>query len=131
MDVKDPVGLALASIAAGAATGAAVITLGVIAARTFPGTTPSGTSPPQLIVPVSLAIGVATAIATGALLTRPFEPWRRGVIGMLSVFGTALLTLISIPLDMLGRRPAIIAYLVVLTVLAGLMTRTATQAARE
>ena len=128
MDIKDPVGLAIASIAAGAATGAAVITAGVIAARTFVDSASTAASPFQVIVPVSLAIGVAAATATGAMLARPFEPWRRGVIGMLSLFGTALLTLFSIPLDMLARRPAVIAYLALLVTAAVVMRRTANRA---
>jgi len=68
-----------------------------------------------LIITVSLVTGITAAVAAGWLLTKALaDTWRRGVVGALSVFGTALLAALTMPADMVGGRPALAVYLVVL-----------------
>jgi hypothetical protein len=60
----------------------------------------------------SLILGITAAVITGWTLTRTLDDtWRRGVVGALSVFGTALLSALGMPADMLGGRAGLIVYL--------------------
>jgi FtsH-binding integral membrane protein len=82
---------------------------------------PEATDPAQaadlgfLVISVSLVTGITAAIAAGWFLTRALaDTWRRAVVGALSVFGTVLLAALTMPADMVGGRPALTIYLVVL-----------------
>ncbi len=117
--MPDPIGTALASIGAGAATGAAMMTAGVVVLRTVQRADASALSVDTgfLILSVAVVGGVVAAVASGWLLSRTIhDVWRRGVIAALSVFGASLLTLVAAPADMLAGRLGLVAYLVVLLV---------------
>ena len=119
---RDPVVLAVASLGAGATTGASVITAGTIALRSLPMPGQS-TGAGAVVIWITLLAGVAAAAASGWLLTKALgDLWRRGVIGALSVFGSALLATLAMPADMLGGRAGLAIYLAVL-VAAVLYTR--------
>jgi hypothetical protein len=63
---------------------------------------------------VTLILGIAIAVLTGWALTRPLDDmWRRGVVGALSVFGTALLAGIAMPVDLLTGRIGLTVYLLI------------------
>lgn len=122
---KDPVGLVLASIGAGSTSGAAVITAGMIILRTMQAsrgvdrTVNTGFA----VIWVTLILGIALAVLTGWALTRALDDmWRRGVVGALSVFGTALLAGIGMPVDLLTGRIGLTVYLLI-TLAAALYMR--------
>ncbi len=127
----DPVGLALASLGAGSSAGASVITAGTIVLRSVQ----RAEAEPNLdtgfvIMSVVLVVGIATAVTTGITLTRALdETWRRGVVGALSVFGTALLAGLAAPADMLAGRSGLGVYLIALILLAIAMWRSALRSA--
>ena len=111
---RDPVVLAVASLGTGATTGASVITAGTIALRSLPMPGQS-TGAGAVVIWITLLAGVAAAAASGWLLTKALgDLWRRGVIGALSVFGSALLAALAMPADMLGGRAGLAIYLTVL-----------------
>jgi hypothetical protein len=128
---RDPVGLALASIAAGATAGASVITGGIILLRILQGTQGGAeVSTAFAVLTVILLFGIALAVVTGWSLTKPLqETWRRGVIGALSFFGASLLAGLSAPVDMLGGRLGLSTYLTVLLVALVSTLRAARRAA--
>jgi hypothetical protein len=71
----------------------------------------------------ALIVGIATAALTGWVLTRMLDDtWRRGVVGALSVFGTALLAGIGMPVDLLAGRAGLAVYFLTLLA-AALFTR--------
>lgn len=116
---SDPVGTALASIAAGATTGAAVITAGAFVLRLLQrrSAQPLDQDVGFAVMTASTLGGLAAAVASGWLRSRPIEePWRRGVVATLSVFGAVLLGLIAAPADMLAGPPGLGAYLALLIV---------------
>jgi hypothetical protein len=82
------------------------------------------------VLTVILLSGIALAVVTGWSLTKPLqETWRRGVIGALSFFGTSLLAGLSAPVDLLGGKLGLTAYLTVLLVALALTLRAARRAA--
>jgi hypothetical protein len=118
---RDPVGVALASIAAGACTGAATITLAVLALRTLiPGgavTDSAGGPPPEAGALLQGAgfLGIAIAAGCGWLLCRPLaDPFQRGVAAAVAVFGALLLAVLAVPADAVGRATGLAVYLLVL-----------------
>ena len=127
----DPVGLTLASLGSGSATGAAVITAGMIAFRSLPAgaDTEQATDLGFLIITGSLLLGIAAAVATGWLLTKALgDMWRRAVVGALSVFGTMLLAALTMPVDMAGGSLSLAVYLAALIAAAGYTRRAAVRA---
>jgi len=102
-----------------------VITAGMIVLRTIQasrgvdGTVNFGFA----VIWVTLIIGIAVAILRGWALTRALDDtWRRGVVGALSVFGTALLAGIGMPVDLLTGRIGLTVYLLI-TLAAALYMR--------
>ncbi|UCG84940.1 MAG: hypothetical protein JSW71_13435 [Gemmatimonadota bacterium] len=129
---NDPVGLTLASLGAGSATGAAVITAGMILFRLLPetGNPTEAADLGFLVITVSLLSGTAAAVAIGWLLTKGLrDMWRRAVVGALSAFGTALLAALTMPIDMVGGVPALTTYLVALIAGVGYARHAALRAA--
>jgi hypothetical protein len=123
----DPVGTALASIAAGATTGAAAIALGTLMVRM---TQQAGASDaPETaaaVLSASLIIGITLAAGTGWMLTAAVEDlWRRGVTAAVSVLGASLLAVVTLPLDALVGQPALLVYASLLAVGAVIATRAA------
>ncbi len=129
--IRDPVGLALASLATGSCAGAAVITAGTILLRSTQLRQPGpdvGTG--FNIMSVSLILGILTAVISGFVLTRRLaETWRRAVVGGLGVFGASILAGLAAPADMLGGRLGLAAYLVCLIGLAVVAWHAASRAA--
>lgn len=127
----DPVGTALASIAAGATTGAAIITAGAIVLRTAQARSAAVLSLDTgfAILSATLILGIVAATASGWLLARTItDTWRRGVIAALSVFGASLLALVAAAADLLAGRVGLAAYgttLVAATIYARTMARRA------
>ncbi len=106
----DPVGLALASIGAGAFTGAAAITAGLIVVRSaFTATGPTG--PGGTVLSTALFLGIVAAAAIGWLLTRSIDDvFRRGVTAVIAAFGGLLLAGLAVPADLVGRVAGLVAY---------------------
>lgn len=127
MRTTDPVGTALASIAAGATTGAAAIALGTLVVRL---TQERGTSaPPEdgaAFLGASLFLGIVLAAATGWQLTRAVDDlWRRGVTAAIAVFGASLLAIVAMPVDTVAGWRGLVAYVLVLAAGAVASARTA------
>ncbi len=120
MTTSDPVGTALSSIGAGASTGAAVLTAGVLLLRVLQAGNPD--MPVQqggAILGTSAILGVVAAAATGWARTRTIpDLWRRGVTSVIAVFGAAILAVFATAADMVGRRVGLGLYLAVLIVAA-------------
>lgn len=125
---RDPVGLALASIGAGAFAGAAAITAGLIVVRSaFVATEPAG--PGATVLSTALFLGIAAAAGTGWLLTRPIDDvFRRGVTAAVAVCGGLLLAGLAVPADMLGRVAGLAIYLALLVAAGGWAIRRARRA---
>lgn len=106
---NDPIGVALSSIGAGATGGAAVITVGLIAARTLQGAT-RHVEEGQVqagfeVLWASVILGLIASVATAWILSRPIgDTWRRGVISALAAFGTSMLAFLAAPADLAAGR---------------------------
>ena len=99
---NDPIGLTLASLGAGSATGAALVTAGMVVLRSFlsPGEPEEFPAERFYLISIALLLGVVAAVSSGWHLTQSLEdPWRRGVVGALSVFGATLLSIVAMPID--------------------------------
>lgn len=134
---NDPVGTAVWSLAAGATTGAVVMTAGVFLLRlvqTVGLRAPTDLS--GLVLGLTVLGGIAAAAGTGWIRTEAINDlWRRGVTAASAVFGAALLTVAALLADTLGgtigtagRALGLALYLAVL-VLASLQTHRRAQAA--
>jgi hypothetical protein len=118
---SDPVLRALAGLATGAATGAAVVTAGLLLLRTFQhGRVAETQDRGFTLLAITVLVATAVAVATGGLLSSGIvEAWRRGVIATLAVFGTVMLSLVAVPADLLAGRAGLAGYLVILVAGAG------------
>ena len=115
---EDPVGLALASIAAGATAGASVITAGLFVLRVVQGSI-GGRGSAEFgefaVLSVVVAAGLATSALTGFMSSRPIgEVWRRGVVGAIGSFGAILLTAATAPVDFAAGPVGLALYLALL-----------------
>ncbi len=112
----DPVLRALAGLATGAATGAALITAGLIALRTFQRGRVADTQDQGFtLLAITVALATLSAAATGWLLSSGIvEAWRRGVVATLAVFGMVMLSLVAVPADLLAGRGGLAGYLALL-----------------
>lgn len=118
----DRVGVALASLAAGAAAGAGLVSAGLVLFR------------PVLheALPLVLFAGIVTAAAAGWILSGPVaDTWRRGVTAALAVFGAMMLAGLTAPADMIGGRGAVLAYAAGLILCAAWAGVTARRAAKS
>ncbi len=134
MSTNDPVGLALASLGAGTTAGAAVLTGGILVLRTVQraGMAAEGSDTGFTVLTISTLTGIVTAVAVGWARSRALDDtWRRGVIGMLSVFGMALLAGITVPAELVGGRVGLAIYLAVLVMAFAAVNRQARAAARK
>jgi hypothetical protein len=128
----DPVGVAVASLAAGATTGASVITACLVLYR-FVGSSDAGLSQDQqfLLITAGLAAGVVTAFAAAFALARVIpDVWRRAALAGTSVFAAAFLAVLAAPLDMLAGLAGLAVYLVGLVTASGYAVAKARTAAR-
>ncbi len=132
MTTSDPVGTAVASIGAGATSGAAVMTAGVFVLRIAQAGDPAAVaaSAGATVIGVSLFLGIVAAVASAWWRTRVIDDrWRRGVAAAVSVFGAALLALIATPADLVAGRLGLGLYLTVLLAAAVLTHLAAMRAA--
>jgi hypothetical protein len=113
---RDPVLRALGGLATGAAAGAAVVTAGVLALRTFQrGRVAETQQEGFTLLAVTVVIATVVAAGTGWVLSGGIvEAWRRGVIATLAVFGTVMLSLVAVPADLLAGRGGLAGYLALL-----------------
>lgn len=119
--VPDRVGVALASLAAGAAAGAGVVSAGLVLFR----------SVLHDALPLVLFGGILTAAAIGWILSGPIaDTWRRGVTAALAVFGAMMLAGLTAPADMVGGRVGVIVYAAAMLLGAGWAGVTARRAGR-
>ncbi len=119
MSTNDPVGLALASLGAGMTAGAAVLTAGMLLLRIVQrsGIAEDGSGAGFVLLTSWTIAGVVAAVTVGWSRSRELDDtWRRGVIGMLSVFGTALLAGLAVPADLFAGRVGLAAYFAVLLI---------------
>jgi hypothetical protein len=101
----DLIGVALGSLAAGAASGAMVVAAGLAVLRHH-------LDPVLVLLPFA---GIVVAAAVAWLLAAPITDWwRRGVTAALAVFGAMMLAALTAPADMLGGRWALAAFALVL-----------------
>lgn len=113
--LRDPIGLALAALGAGAAAGGAVITAGLIILRTASGPGSPDPDAAHLVIPTSLFGGIVVAAACGWFLARPIvDVFYRGLTTALGVFGALLLAGLAAPADMLAQQAGLAIYLGVL-----------------
>jgi len=129
----DPVGLTLASVGAGAAVGATVLTIGVIALRTLQrGAETRNPDAEFIVLSTSLVFGIILAIATTVVASRPIrDTWRRSVAGVMAVFATALLSAVTPLGEIAAGRVGLVIYAVLLAACAGYCIRFARRAARQ
>jgi hypothetical protein len=101
---QDHIGVALGSIGAGAAAGASVVTTSLLIFRIIQAGGAAPTADQQfLLISGGMMGGLLTAIITVLILTFTLpDLWRRAVAAGLAVFGTALLTAVAAPADILG-----------------------------
>jgi hypothetical protein len=116
MSRRDPVGGALASLGAGAAVGAAVVTAALIILRTVQRqASGDGDSALQAtIIGAGLFAGIVTAVATAWSLSPTLDPWRRSVTSALAVFAGTILAVGAAPADLAGGRVGLAVYAVLL-----------------
>ena len=101
----DLIGVALGGLAAGAATGAAVVAAGLALLR-------HRLDPVLVLLPFA---GIVAAATVAWLLAAPITDWwRRGVTAALAVFGAVMLAALTAPADMLGGRWALAVFALVL-----------------
>jgi len=118
---SDPVGTALASIAAGAASGAVVLTAGVFGLRVLQSGDPAAVSPD--VGGLILSAAVSAALLTAALVawfgSRPVDDIRRrGVAAVVAVFGMVILSALAPLADTAAGIAGLGAYLAVLAAAA-------------
>lgn len=113
---RNPVSLTLGSIAAGASFGAAATTAGVTLFRLLQNDTPTLSSDQGFsMITAGLLAGIGCAFATAWILARGVaEWWRRGAAGFIAIFGSLLLSAGAAPVDTLGGRSGLMAYLTLL-----------------
>ena len=110
---RDPVVLALGSAGCGAATGGALMTVGVITLRALQ--VQRGGLAQQdadfAVLSASVLTGIAAAAALGWRLSRGIEDfWRRGVTAALAAFGACVLAVAAAPAHALGGRVGLLVY---------------------
>ncbi len=128
-------GTAVASIAAGATAGGAIMTMGVLVLRVLQTgiTNPVTLDVGFAVLTAAVAGGIITAVVSGWSLARAIhDPWRRGVIAALAGFGGSVLAVLATPADVAGGRVGLTIYLLLLLALAFVAFRAAKRAgARE
>ncbi len=132
MPTTDPVGTALASLGAGAATGAAVMTGGALTLRLVQagGAAPVSTETGALLLGGSALAGLIAAVATGWIRARAIDDtWRRAVTGAVAAFGAVLLALGTTIADMVAGPLGIAGYFALLSAAAAVAHRAARRAA--
>jgi len=115
--ITDPIGLTLTAIGAGAASGAFVITLGVVALRLVQSGAGQTEANPTDFTLLSAAVmaGPVVAVTMTLVATRAIgDLWRRGVASAIAVFSAFLLSALTAPLDMVAGRAGVILFAITL-----------------
>jgi len=118
---SDPVGTALASIAAGAASGAVVLTAGVFGLRVLQSGDPAAVSPDVggLILSATVSAGLLAATLVTWFRSRPVgDTRRRGVAAVVAVFGMVILAALAPLADTVGGIAGLGVYLAALAAAA-------------
>jgi hypothetical protein len=115
-EARDPVVRAMAALATGATSGAAMITAGLLVLRTVQHGRVAATQDTGFtILAVTVFAGLAVAVLSAWRLSRGIiELWRRSVTAALATCGALLLSLGAVPADLFGGRAALGGYLVLL-----------------
>ncbi len=113
---RNPVFLALGSVAAGAAFGAAATTAGLILFRLIQSESGFGSSDQGFwMITAGLLAGIGCAFATAWILASKVpDLWRRGAVAFIAIFGSLLLSAAAAPADAVGGRRGLVAYLLLL-----------------
>jgi hypothetical protein len=116
VSASDPVGLAVWSVLAGAATGGAALTSGVLVIRILQtGTTSFSADAGSTVLGVSVLVAGGSAIVSAWLHTRTIgDVWRRGVSAAVGVMGAVLLAVPAMVADLVGGSAGIGGYLAAL-----------------
>ena len=132
MTLRDPIGVSLGSIAAGATAGASVITLGLVVFRALPGGGAELNLDQQfLVISAGLGAGMLTTIGLSLALSNAIvDWWRRGVIAASSVFGASILAALTTAVDIFAGGIGLILYAAVLFATAGFSLTRARAAAQ-
>ena len=113
-DQVDLVGVALGSLASGAASGAAAVALGLVALRPRLGT----------LLPLLLFAGIVVSASVAWTLARPITDWwRRGVTTAIAVFAAMLLTAGTAPADMAFGTAGVLGFAAAMIIGAALAAR--------
>ena len=106
----------MGGLATGAATGATVVTAGLLLLRTFQrGRVAETQDQGFTLLAATVLVAIMAAAGTGWLLSRGIaEAWRRGVVATLAVFGMLMLSLVAVPADLLAGRGGLAGYLALL-----------------
>lgn len=132
MSTRDPIGVALASVGAGATSGGSVVTVGLLAFRSLQrgGAGTADADAQFLALSVSLMVGIGVAASLTVALTRPItDLWQRGVATTIAAFFAAILAAGTAPADLIGGRLGLVTYLALLLAAARYTTRRARRAA--
>ena len=119
----DPFGLVFGSLGFGLTLGLALQSLVALVVRTIQLSNPVSLGPPDLASPPALLLLFGTllgsliaAAATWSALARLQNPFRQGMLAMVTAFGSLVLALVAMPIDRWIGRPGLLA----LALLAGL-----------
>lgn len=120
-DQPDLIAVALSSIAAGAAAGAALVSAALAAFHDRLTDT----------LPLTIFAGLVVAVALGWTLARAVgDVWRRGVTAALAAFGTLILAGLAAPADIVAGRAGLVGYAALLAAGAVVAARGAKRVAR-
>lgn len=108
--------MALASLGAGAAVGAAVVTAALIILRTVQRQASGGgdSALHATIIGAGLFAGIVTAVGAAWILSPTLDPWRRSVTSALAVFAGTILATGAAPADWAGGRIGLAVYAMLL-----------------
>jgi hypothetical protein len=116
----DPIGTAIRGVVAGAATGAATLTIGVFLIRSLQGSD-AALAPERgaAVLGASILLALAAAAASAWLHTRYIaDMWRRGVAAALGAIGAVLAGIPAMVADIVAGRTGVGAYAVMLVAAA-------------
>ena len=121
---EDPLGLVFGALGFGLTLGLALQSLTGFVVRTLQqGQPPPATEAPDLVSTSALVLlggtlfaSLVAAMATWSVLARLNNPFRQGMLAMVTAFGSLVLALVAMPVDRLVGRPGLLA----LALIAGL-----------
>jgi hypothetical protein len=130
---EDPLGLVFGGLAFGLTLGLALQSLVGFVVRTLQQGQPASATPDLASTPAvvllagTLGASLAAAAATWSVLTPLHNPFRQGMLAMVTAFGSLVMALVAMPVDRLIGRPGLLG-LALLAGLASLLIRRRIQA---